>query len=207
MVHIRLLTLTALLTSTLGLAQVDKAPTVYINGTPIKGTLVTVNGTSFVQLPLTELQKSGALVAGGAAPIKAIQGCLGQPLFNGVTRLTLVSAGPRDGKYLISFKVANGANKNLLPPSDADVNYSYLFAASDDGQVQQFDTWDDAHTPNHVITPGANLTANFVLNTLPSFTVTRILFRPDENTLSNGRLSGFPFAPISAMEFALKCKQ
>ncbi len=207
MVHIRVLTLTTLLASTFGLAQVDKSPTVYINGTPIKGMLVTVNGTSYVQLPLTELQKSGALVEGGAAPIKAIQGCLGQPLFNGVTRLTLISAGPKDGKYIVSFKVSNGSKKNLLPPSDADVNYGYLFAASADGQVQQFDTWDDANTPNHVITPGANLTANFVLNTLPSFTVTRILFRPEESTLSNGRLSGLPFAPVSAMEFALKCKQ
>ena len=71
------LALAALLASSLVLAQSDRNPTVYINGTPIKGTLVTVGSKQFVQLPLTELQKSGALVSGGSAPIKAIQGCMG----------------------------------------------------------------------------------------------------------------------------------
>ncbi|WP_407541385.1 hypothetical protein Q0M94_08405 [Deinococcus radiomollis] len=200
------LTLAALLASSFTLAQTDKNPTVYINGTPIKGTVVTVGGKQFVQLSLPDLQKSGALVSGGSAPIKAIQGCMGQPLFNGVTRLTLLSAGLKDGKYVVSFKVANGTQKNLLPPSDADVNYDYMFAASADGQVQKFDTWDDANSPNRQLTPGANLTANFVLNTPPAFTVTRILFRPEDSTLKNGRLSELPFAPVSNMEFALKCK-
>lgn len=203
---LRLLPLALLLASSLTLAQPSKTPTVYFNGQPIKGTLVTVGGKQFVQLPLIDLQKSGALVSGGAAPIKAIQGCLGQPLFNGVTRLTLQSAGVKDGKYVVSFMVANGTQKNLLPPSDADVNYDYLYAASADGQVQVFDTWDDANSPNREITPGAHLTANFVINTPPKFTVTRILFRPEDTTVKNGRLGGLPFAPVSAMEFALKCK-
>ena len=100
-----LLTLTALLASSMAFAQSDKNPVVYINGTPIRGTLVTVSGKLFVQLPLGDLQKSGALVEGGSAPIKAIQGCLGQPLFNGVVRITLTSAGIQDGQYVINFKV------------------------------------------------------------------------------------------------------
>ncbi|ULH14808.1 hypothetical protein MF271_12560 [Deinococcus sp. KNUC1210] len=198
--------LTTLTAAALTTALAQTASTVYINGTPIKGTVVTVGGKQYVQLPMTDLQKSGALVSGGAAPIKSIQGCLGQPLFNGVTRLTLLSAGLKDGKYVVSFKVANGAQKNLLPPSDADVNYDYMFAASADGQVKQFDTWDDDNSPNRTITPGANLTANFVMNTPPSFTVTRILYRPEDSTVKGGRLDGLPFAPVSAMEFALKCK-
>ncbi|WP_293912223.1 hypothetical protein [Deinococcus sp.] len=200
------LLLLALMLITLAAAQADKSPTVYINGTPIKGRAVTVDGKPYVALPVSELQKSGALVAGGSVPVGAIQGCLGQPLFNGVVRITLLSAGVKDSKYVISFKVANGAQKNLLPPTDAAVNYDYMFAASADGQVQKFDTWDEANTPNHQITPGANLTANFVLNTPPAFTVTRILFRPDADTLTGGRTRGLPFAPVSNMEFALKCK-
>lgn len=198
--------LAMLFTSQLALAQANTAPTIYLNGTPIRGTVVTVGGKQFVQLPLSELQRSGAFVAGGSAPIKAIRGCLGQPLFNGVTRLTLLSAGMKGSDYVVSFKLANGAQKKLLPPTDADVSSENFFAASDDGQVQQFDTWDDAHTPNHVLTPGANLTTNFVLHTPPSFAVTRILFRPGADHLESGRLHGLPFAPVSAMEFMLKCK-
>jgi len=197
--------LAAFLTSSV-FAQTAKSPTVYINGTPIKGTVVMVGGKQYMQLPMTDLQKSGALVSGGAAPIKAIQGCLGQPLFNGVTRLTLLSAGVKDGKYVVSFKVANGTKKTFLLANETDVNYDYIFAASADGQVQKFDTWDDDHSPNNVLTSGANLTANFILNTPPKFEVTRILYRPEEDTVTNGRLSGLPFAPVSAMEFALKCK-
>jgi len=197
--------LAALLTSSV-FAQTAKTPTVYINGTPIKGTVVTVGGKQYMQLPITDLQKSGALVAGGVAPIKAIQGCLGQPLFNGVTRLTLLSAGVKDGKYVVSFKVANGTRKTVLLANETDVNYDYIFAASADGQVQKFDTWDDDHSPNNVLTPGANLTANFILDAPPKFEVTRILYRPGEDTVANGRLSGLPFAPVNAMEFALKCK-
>ncbi|WP_407570002.1 hypothetical protein [Deinococcus altitudinis] len=203
-----LLTLAALLASSLALAQTDKNPTVYINGTPIKGTVVTVGGKQFVQLPLTDLQKSGALVSGGSAPVKAIQGCMGQPLFNGVTRLSLLSAGLKDGKYVVSFKVANGTQKTLVPASDADLTGEYLFAASADGKVQPFNSWVEAESPNRDLTPGANLTASFFMyaDSAPKFTVTRILYRPTDRTLKNRRLDGYPFAPVSAMEFALKCK-
>ena len=66
------LTLAALLASSMVLAQSDKNPVVYINGTPIRGTLVTVSGKLFVQLPLGDLQKSGALVEGGSADRKSV---------------------------------------------------------------------------------------------------------------------------------------
>ena len=204
------LALAALLASSLVLAQSDKNPTVYINGTPIKGTLVTVGGKQFVQLPLTELQKSGALVSGGSAPIKAIQGCVGQPLFNGVVRITLTSAGVnKDGKYEIGFKVANGTQKTLSPANDAQVSYDAMFAASDDGQVAQFHSasgGDESTYGNVSVTPGANVLERATLNETPTFTVTRILFRPDADKLDYGRKHGLPFAPVSNMEFALKCK-
>jgi len=83
----------ALLASSLTLAQTNKNSTVYFNGTPIKGTLVTVDGKPFIQLPVPDLLKAGALMAGSSAPVKAIQGFLNQPLFNGVVRMTLISAG------------------------------------------------------------------------------------------------------------------
>ncbi len=202
--------LAGLLVTSFSLAQSDKTPTVYINGTPIKGTLVTVGGKSFVQLPLSDLQKSGALVSGGSAPVKAIQGCLGQPLFNGVTRITLTSAGlNKAGKYEIGFRVANGTQKTFSPSTEADAMYASMYAASDDGQVMQFtvpDGYTSADTGNIQLTPGANVLERAVLNEAPSFTVTRILYRPGADTLKEGRLSGLPFAPVSAMEFALKCK-
>ncbi|GGJ88198.1 hypothetical protein [Deinococcus aquiradiocola] len=203
--------LAALLATSSALAQ-TVAParpgttTVYINGTPIQGTVVTVGGKSFVQLPMTDLQKSGALVAGGSEPIKAIQGCAGQPLFNGAVRLTLLSAGLKDDRYAVTFRVANGARRDFNPAGDADVNSGTLFAASADGQVQPFNTWDDTASPNRQLTPGANLTATFTTSGPPPFTVTRILYRPTDVTLREGRLDGLPFAPVSAMEFALKCK-
>lgn len=206
----RLLTLAALLASSLTLAQTDKNPVVYINGTPIRGTLVTVGGKQFVQLPLSELQKSGALVSGGSAPVKAIQGCLGQPLFNGVVRITLTSAGvDKDGKYMISFKVANGTQKTINPATDANAAYGAMYAASDDGQVAQFtvpEGYTSESTGNVQVTPGANVLETAVLNTPPAFPVTRILYRPDAGKLKDGRVNGLPFAPVSAMEFALKCK-
>ena len=205
----RFLTLAALLASSLTLAQSDKNPTVYINGTPIKGTLVTVGGKQFVQLPLTELQKSGALVSGGSAPVKAIQGCLGQPLFNGVVRITLTSAGVnKDGKYMIGFRVANGTQKTFNPASDADAWYSNMYAASADGQVVQFTppSGDASSYGNVQVTPGAVVLETALIDPPPSFTVTRILYRPDADTLKEGRANGLPFAPVSNMEFALKCK-
>jgi len=206
----RFLALTLFLASTVVLAQTGKNPTVYFNGTPIKGTLVTVGGKAFVQLPLTDLQKSGALVSGGSAPVKAIQGCLGQPLFNGVVRITLTSAGlNKDNKYEIGFRVANGTQKTLSPSNDADVSYESMYAASDDGQVAQFtvpDRYTSAETGNVQVTPGANILERAVLNETPAFTVTRILYRPAAENLKEGRANGLPFAPISNMEFALKCK-
>ena len=210
----RLLTLAALLASSLTLAQTaaqtDKNPTVYINGTPIRGTLVTMGGKQFVQLPLTDLQKSGALVSGGSAPVKAIQGCLGQPLFNGVVRITLTSAGlNKDGKYEIKFRVANGTQKTLSPSGDADAKYDTMFTASDDGQVAQFtvpEGYTSAETGNVAVTPGANIVERATLNETPAFTVTRILYRPSDDKLKDGRANGLPFAPVSNMEFALKCK-
>ncbi|OLV15706.1 hypothetical protein [Deinococcus marmoris] len=196
--------------SAAALAQSAKNPTVYINGQPIKGTLVTVNGKQMVQLPLTDLQKSGALVSGGSSPVKAIQGCINQPLFNGVVRITLLEAGVKEGKYLIKFKVANGTQKKLLPSSDADASYDNMYAASDDGQVLQFNVPEnssEADTGNIYLTPGANVVEIAVIrNAQPGFKVTRILYRPDEDTLKDGRKDGLPFAPISNMEFALKCK-
>ncbi|WP_424950041.1 hypothetical protein [Deinococcus sp.] len=189
--------------------QADRNPTVYINGMPIKGTAVTVGGKQFVQLPLSDLQKSGALVSGGSAPVKAIQGCLGQPLFNGVVRITLTSAGVKDGKYLISFRVANGTQKTINPATDANAAYDAMYAASDDGQVAQFtvpDGYTSESTGNVQVTPGANVLEQAVLNTVPSFTVTRILYRPDAGKLKDGRANGLPFAPLSNMEFALSCK-
>ena len=203
-----LLTLAALLASSMVLAQSDRNLVVYINGTPIRDTLVTVGGKPFVQLPLGDLQKSGALVSGGSAPVKAIQGCLGQPLFNGVVRITLTSAGLQDGKYVINFKVANGTNKTINPAVDAHTWYDKMFAASADGQVQQFTPPSgDASTYGNVqVTPGANVLETAVTGTPPSFEVTRVLYRPDESKLTDGRKNGLPFAPVSNMEFALKCK-
>ena len=204
-----LLTLTALLASSMAFAQSDKNPVVYINGTPIRGTLVTVSGKLFVQLPLGDLQKSGALVEGGSAPIKAIQGCLGQPLFNGVVRITLTSAGIQDGQYVINFKVANGTKKTINPSNDANASYDKMFAASADGQVEQFtvpEGYTQSSTGNVSVTPGANVLGTAAIRTPPKFEVTRILYRPDESKLTDGRKNGLPFAPVSSMEFALKCK-
>ena len=61
-------------------------------------------------------------------------------------------------------------------------------------------------TGNVQVTPGANVLERAVLNTVPCFTVTRILYRPDASKLKDGRANGLPFAPLSNMEFALKCK-
>ena len=133
-----LLTLAALLASSMVLAQSDRNPTVYTNSTPIRGTLVTVGGKPFVQLPLGDLQTSGALVSGGSAPVKAIWGCIGQPLFNGVVRITLISASIQVGEHVINFKVANGTKKTINLTADATASYGYMFAAGADGQVQQF---------------------------------------------------------------------
>jgi hypothetical protein len=203
----RLLALACLLCCSVAAAQADK--TVYINGTPIKGKAVTVDGKPYIALPVGELQKSGALVAGGSEPIKAIQGCLGQPLFNGVVRITLLSAGLKDGRYVIRYRVANGAKKTINPAGDATASYDNMFAASADGQVQQF-TVPEGYTPsstgNVSVTPGANVLETADIRTPPKFAVTRILYRPSESKLKEGRANGLPFAPVSNMEFALKCK-
>ena len=75
--------------------------------------------------------------------------------------------------------------------------------------MQQFGLADssDAATGNVYLTPGANVTQNAaIVSERLTFKVTRILYCPDENTIKNGREDGLPFAPVSNMEFALKCK-
>ncbi|MFC4640366.1 hypothetical protein [Deinococcus hohokamensis] len=191
----------------IGLATAQgKTTTVYFNGQPIQGVLVTEQGKTYVKLPYAALQQAGALVEGGSQPITAIQGCAGQTLFNGVNRVTLLEAGVKAGEYRVKVKIANGTNKQINPASDADMMSYNWYAASADGQVEPFNTWADHNSPNRPLTPGANLTAEYVLKTPPTFEVTRILYRPEANTVKNGRLSGLPFAPISNMEFAVKCK-
>ena len=186
-----------------------KQVTIYINGQPIKGRVVTVNGEEFIQLPMSGVRRASALVPGGSPPIKSIQGCLDQPLFNGVIRMTLLEAGIKEGKYAIRFKVANGTDKDINPASDANAWYDNFYAASDDGQVRQFaqpSKSDDASDGKVKLLPGSNLIGRAEIATPPTFKVTRILYRLNKETLLQGRAKGFSFAPISNMEFALNCK-
>ena len=84
-----------------------------------------------------------------------------------------------------------------------------MFAASADGQVEQFtvpEGYTQSSTGNVSVTPGANVLGTAAIRTPPKFEVTRILYRPDESKLTDGRKNGLPFAPVSNMEFALKCK-
>ena len=186
-----------------------KQVTIYINGQPIKGRVVTVNGEEFLQLPMSGVRNSSALVPGGSPVIKSIQGCLDQPLFNGVVRMTLLEAGVKEGKYAIRFRVANGTSKDINPASDANAWYDNFYAASDDGEVRQFaqpSRSDDASDGKVKLPSGANLIARAEIATPPNFKVTRILYRPNKETLQQGKAKGLLFAPISNMEFALNCK-
>ena len=75
--------------------------------------------------------------------------------------------------------------------------------------VDQFtvpEGYTQSSTGNVSVTPGANVLETAAIRTPPKFEVTRILYRPDESKLTDGRKNGLPFAPVSNMEFALKCK-
>lgn len=113
------------------LALAESGPRLVINGAGVPGTTVSVGGKTYV--PLDALRAAGARIssaggvlsitlgppAGGANPLAATQGCLGQTLFNGVWRLKVselqLLSDDNNPRWAINVEVRNGANKTLQP--------------------------------------------------------------------------------------------
>ena len=130
-----------------------------INGKPAQNQAIVVNGRTYV--PLDALKAAGVLsdlasgtlsltlpgaspagaanpsAAGWANQLNALEGCIGQTLFNGVWRfkVTKLEGGDVDGKpgYLMSIEMRNGVTKPLSPYSSgfSNTNDSYSWATAD----------------------------------------------------------------------------
>lgn len=145
------------------LAVAYAASTAYklvINGKPAAGQAIVVNGQTYV--PLAALKAAGVSseltsgtlslrlpgtsqtagdantnAAGGANQLGALEGCIGQTLFNGVWRfkVTKLEQGDVDGKpgWLMGIEMRNGVTKPLSPYSSgfSNTNDSYSWATAD----------------------------------------------------------------------------
>lgn len=147
----------------LWLAVAYAATTAYklvINGKPTSGQAIVVNGQTYV--PLSALKAAGVQsdlasgtlsltlpgalqtaggtntnVAGGANQLSALQGCIGQTLFNGVWRfkVTRLEQGEVEGKpgWLMGVEMRNALPQPLSPYAAglSNTNESYSFATAD----------------------------------------------------------------------------
>lgn len=130
-----------------------------INNTPASSPAIVVGGKTYV--PLEALQKAGvksnlsagtlsltlpggpaagaapSTAAGGSNQLAALEGCVGETLFNGVWRfkVTKLEQGDVDGKpgWLMSVEMRNAVPKPLSPYAAGFSNTSegYSFATSD----------------------------------------------------------------------------
>jgi len=146
----------------LTLALAYAAQTAYklvINGKSVSAQAIVVNGQTYVPLAALKAagvqsslasgtlsltlpgssQASGATTdaAGGANQLSALEGCIGQTLFNGVWRfrVTKLERSDIDGKpgWLVSVEMRNAVPKPLSPSSAgfSNTNESYSFATAD----------------------------------------------------------------------------
>lgn len=129
-----------------------------INGKVVSGQAIVVNGQTYV--PLAALKAAGiqsslasgilslslpgapqaspnSSAAGGANQLKALEGCIGQTLYNGIWRfkVTKLEQGTVDGNpgWLMSVEMRNAIPKPLSPYSSgfSNTNDSYSFATAD----------------------------------------------------------------------------
>lgn len=155
-------TVKALVIFALFLTVAYAATTTYklvINGKNVSGQAIVVNGQTYV--PLAALKAAGVQsnlatgtlsltlpgasqamagntnAAGGANQLNALEGCIGQTLFNGVWRfkVTKLEQGDIDGRpgWLMNVEMRNGVTKPLSPYSSgfSNTNDSYSFATAD----------------------------------------------------------------------------
>lgn len=117
-----------------GVAGAAPAITITVNGQPSAATAVVVNGVTYV--PLSVLKALGVQVSqqghtvtlgaataapGGANARPSLEGCLGEPLFNGAWRVTVKAARPisryggQNRGYALSVAWGNGAAQTMTP--------------------------------------------------------------------------------------------
>lgn len=95
------------------------------------------SGTLSLTLPGASPATAGNTATGGANQINALEGCIGQTLFNGVWRfkVTKLEQGEVDGKpgWLMGIEMRNGVTKPLSPYASgfSNTNDSYSWATAD----------------------------------------------------------------------------
>lgn len=190
--------LAALLT---GSALAQSSQTVFINGVGLPATTVQKNGQTYYQLSAADLKRVGALTAGGVAPkIDALRGCVGDTLFNGVYTVQLVRRADEDGQHGVVLKVSNASKQKLynfmlFNPSDVSL-------ATTNAQAVETSNYDNGWFTE--LLPGTNVTVQPYANTTVS-NWTRLLIRPDAQSLKELQEAKLPLAKVYNMEFDLTC--
>ncbi|MFC4640236.1 hypothetical protein [Deinococcus hohokamensis] len=197
----RLLSLAALLT---GLASAQ-TQTVFINGVALPSTPVQVGGVTYYQFKASDLQRVGALTAGGVKPkIEAVKGCVGDTLFNGVYTVQLLGTAKAGDRFGVILRVSNASKKtlsNFMMFSPSDVN-----AATAGGSATKMPNYDGPWLDD--LLPGSNVTVRtFTGNLSKDQGFTRLLIRPDADAVKELKKERLPLARVYNMEFDLTCKK
>lgn len=200
------------LTVLLGLSLLSLQPalaqstrTVFINGVALQATPFQKNGQTYYQFSEADLKRVGAITAGGVAPkIPAIRGCVGDTLFNGVYTVQLLQAGMDGDRFSAKLKVSNAARKplyNFMAFSPSDV-YGVTGTANAIEMSNATGPWIDTMLPGTTMTLQTSTN-----NTVAGTTFTRLVIRPDADSVKRLQEEKMPLAKVYNMEFDLTCKK
>jgi hypothetical protein len=142
----------------LALAQTGSGWTVVINGRPVPGRAIVVGGKTYV--PLDALRASGITATtttgtlsltlpgaarpattpqapGGTNQANAVEGCIGDQLFNGVLRLRVQKVEDLGRQWGVTIEVRNGTSKRLstTAATGIDIYSEELSLATTDGNT------------------------------------------------------------------------
>lgn len=196
-----LLIMLTLITMSGALAQ--QTQTVFINGVGLQATTVTEKGVTYYKLKADDLKRVEAITAGGVTPkIDAVKGCVGDTLFNGVYTVQLVNTYWDGDRFGVTLKLSNASKqelRNYMTFSPSDVK-----AANKAGNaVEMGNSGDWIQT----LLPGANLVMKTTTSSTDQKDWTRILIRPDADSIKELQQAKMPLAKVYNMEFDLTCKK
>ncbi|ACO46527.1 hypothetical protein DEDE109153_07585 [Deinococcus deserti] len=151
----------------MALAQSQNSWTVVINGRPAPGRAIVVDGKTYV--PLDALRAVGVTAAtaqgtlnltlpgaarpattpqapGGANQVAAVEGCIGDQLFNGVLRLRVQKVEDLGRQWGVTVEVRNGTSKRIstTAATGIDIYSEELSLATTDGNTLTHSSAGDA---------------------------------------------------------------
>jgi hypothetical protein len=185
-------------------AAAQSTRTVFINGVALQATATQRNGETYYQFRASDLQRIGALTAGGVSPrVDAIRGCVGDTLFNGVYSVQLLRAGPEDTRFGVQLKLTNASSQTLQNFMTFSPSEIYAATATAATPLPNFQgRWIDT------LLPGTAIILRTQTDDRGAATRwTRLLIRPDADAVRELQKARLPLARIYNLEFDLTCQK